>query len=192
MGIFLIWVGFFIVFLRSGLFACAAMLRKRAPGAMRKPTRCAGSSIPRPLTDATMRPVFSRAEGGSHLFSCSRPRWCSGCRILPDYCNSLAKTKLFVNPNVKGLMAILTRRILSEANALDKDIPTEAYTTLTEKIKGIEQDFEKEQVFHSVGYGFTCLCSIFCCLFWFWLDCGKHNDRRLMSHILFPVPFVCR
>lgn len=59
---------------------------------------------------------------------------------------SLAKTKLFVNPNVKGLMAILTRRILSEANALDKDIPTEAYTTLIEKIKGIEQDFEKERL----------------------------------------------
>lgn len=37
---------------------------------------------------------------------------------------SLVKTKLFVNPNVKGLMAILTRRILSASNALNKDIPT--------------------------------------------------------------------
>ena len=59
---------------------------------------------------------------------------------------NLAKTKLFVNPNVKGLMAILTRRILSASNALDKDIPTEAYTTLSEKIKGMEQDFERERL----------------------------------------------
>lgn len=60
---------------------------------------------------------------------------------------SLVKTKLFTNLNVKGLMAILTRRILSASNALDKDIPTEAYTTLSEKIKDMEQDFEKERLY---------------------------------------------
>lgn len=29
---------------------------------------------------------------------------------------------------------------------MDKDIPTEAYTTLSEKIKGMEQDFERERL----------------------------------------------
>ena len=73
---------------------------------------------------------------------------------------SLVKTKLFTNLNVKGLMAILTRRILSASNALDKDIPTEAYTTLSEKIKDMEQDFEKERLYVHATCKVTNVCKI--------------------------------
>lgn len=40
-----------------------------------------------PLRPLPLLQLPASAAGGGRLRSCSRPRWCTGCRGIPDYCN---------------------------------------------------------------------------------------------------------